>query len=108
MPSTDRTRASTAEAHALAPFTGGDFIVTGVLGRRVALRTRDSLRNPDADPTKPGNSAALVVVDFPEGVAPPAKDSALTRDSAKGFLIRDVIRGANGQITIIAAERAGQ
>jgi CheY-like chemotaxis protein len=28
LPSTDRARASTAEAHALTPFTGGDFIVT--------------------------------------------------------------------------------
>lgn len=28
LPSTDRPRASTAEGHALTPFTGGDFIVT--------------------------------------------------------------------------------
>ena len=86
----------------------GDFVVTGVLGRRVALRTRDSLRDPEADPTKPGNTAALIVVDYPEGVVPPAKDSSLTRDSARGFLIRDVIRGRNGQITIVAAERGRQ
>jgi len=85
----------------------GDFVVTGVLGHRVALRTRDSLRDPDADPTKPGNSAALIVVDF-EGTAPPAKDSTLTRVSAGGFLVRDVIRGRNGQITIVAVERPGQ
>jgi hypothetical protein len=86
-----------------AALLSGDFVVTGVLGRRVAMRTREALRDPDADPTKPGNNAALIVVDFPEG-AVPAKDSSLTRDSAKGFHIRDVIRGANGQITIIAAE----
>jgi hypothetical protein len=86
----------------------GDFVVTGVLGRRVALRTRDSLRDPDADPTKPGNSAALVVVDFPEGIVPPARNSTVTRDSARGFLVRDVIRGRNGQITIVAAERAAR
>lgn len=85
----------------------GDFVVTGVLGRRVALRTRESLRDPDADPTKPGNSAALIVVDFPEGTVPPAKDTTFTRDSAHGFFVRDVIRGRNGQITIVAAERAG-
>jgi CheY-like chemotaxis protein len=29
LPSTDRTRSATAEGHALTPFTGGDFIVTG-------------------------------------------------------------------------------
>ena len=83
----------------------GDFVVTGVRGQRVALRTRDSLRDPEADPTKPGNSAALIVVDYPEGIKPPAKDSGLTRDSARGFVIRDVIRGPNGQITIVATER---
>jgi uncharacterized protein (DUF39 family) len=46
------------------------------------------------------------VVDFPEGSEPPAKDATLTRDAAGGFLIRDVIRGRNGQITIVAAERS--
>ena len=83
----------------------GDFVVTGVLGRRVALRTHESLRDAQADPRKPGNAAALVVVDFPEGTAPPAKDTTITRDSTHAFVIRDVIRGRNGQITIVAAER---
>ncbi len=84
----------------------GDFVVTGSRGQRVALRTRDSLRDPDADPTKPGTSAALIVVDYPEGATPPAKDSILSRDAARGFAIRDVIRGKNEQITIVAAEEA--
>jgi hypothetical protein len=88
-----------------AALLSGDFVVTGVLGRRVALRSRISLRDPEADPTVPGNSAALVVVDFPEGVVPPARDSTVTRDSAGAFVVRDVIRGRNGQITIVAMER---
>lgn len=83
----------------------GDFIVTGVRGKRIALRTRESLRDPQADPAKPGTSAALIVVDFPDGAELPAKDAFLTRDSKSGFLIRDVIRGRNDQITIVAAER---
>jgi hypothetical protein len=82
----------------------GEFVVTGVLGQRVALRTRDSLRDANADPTKPGTTAAFIVVDFPPGVTPPAKDSAFSRDGEKGFLVRDVIRGPNGQITIVASE----
>ena len=106
---------STAEASRLVDnFAGGepavlsgDFVVTGVLGRRVGLRTRDSLRDPGADPTLPGSSAALIVVDFPEGVTPPEKDDMLARDAARGFLIRDVIRGRNGHITIVTAERSG-
>ena len=83
----------------------GDFVVTGVVGQRVALRTRESLRDPEADPTMPGNTGALIVVDYPEGVAPPKKDSSVVRDSARGFPIRDVIRDRNGQILIVTAER---
>ena len=82
----------------------GEFVVTGVLGQRVALRTRESLRDASADPTKPGTSAALIVVDFPPGVKPPEKDAAFSRDGERGFQVRDVIRGRNGQITIVAAE----
>lgn len=82
----------------------GDFVVTGIRGQRVALRTRESLRDPNADPTKPGTSAALIVVDYPEGVAPPPKDTILSRDATRGFAIRDVIRGKGEQITIVAAE----
>ncbi len=84
----------------------GDFVVTGVLGRRVALRTREALRDPAADPTRPGSSAALIVVEFPAGVAIPEKDATFTRDGDRGFMIRDVIKGRNGQITIVANERA--
>jgi hypothetical protein len=86
----------------------GDFVVTGVLGQRVALRTRESLRDANADPTQPGTSAALIVVDFPPGVTPPAKDSAFSRDGERGFQVRDVIRGPNGQIMVVAAEPGGR
>jgi hypothetical protein len=107
---------STAEASGLVDrytagdpaVLSGDFVVTGVLGRRVALRTRESLRDAGADPTVPGNSAALIVVDYPAGAAIPEKDAMLTREGERGFVIRDVIRGRNGQITIVAHERAGE
>ena len=82
----------------------GDFVVTGVLGQRVALRTTESLRDASADPTQPGTSAALIVVDFPAGTTPPAKDATFTRDASRPFTVRDVIRGRNGQITIVAGE----
>jgi hypothetical protein len=84
----------------------GDFVVTGVLGQRIAMRTRESLRDANADPTEPGTTAALVVVDFPPGYTPPAKDAIISRDGERGFVVRDVIRGRNGQITIVAAERS--
>ena len=107
---------STAQASGLvdhypageAAMLSGDFVVTGVLGRRVALRTRESLRDPAADPTSPGSSAALIVVEFPPGVAIPEKDATFTRDGDRGFVIRDVIKGRNGQIMIVANERASE
>jgi hypothetical protein len=80
----------------------GDFVVTGVLGQRAALRTRDSLRNPNADPNQPGSDAALIVIDYPAGATPPAKDTMFSRGSNEAFAIRDIIRGRTGQITIIA------
>jgi hypothetical protein len=84
----------------------GEFVVTGVLGQRVALRSRDALRDPDADPAKPGTSGAMIVVDFPKGVLPPAKDSSFSRDAAHGFLIKSVRRGQNGHITVLAEDRS--
>ena len=84
----------------------GDFIVTGVLGTRVALRTRESLRAPDADPARPGSHGALIVVEYPQGVTVPEKDATFSRDAKRGFVIHDVIRGRNGQITIVASESA--
>ena len=86
----------------------GDFVVTGVLGRRVALRTVESLRDANADPTRPGGSAALIVVEYPEGAAIPEKDASFSRDAVRGFVVNDVIRGRNGQITIVASDGAAE
>ena len=106
---TPRRALSTAEASALVDHfpaneravLSGDFVVTGVLGTRVALRTRESLRDPNADPGRTGGNAALIVVEYPAGATVPEKDATFTRDAERGFVIRDVIRGRNGHITII-------
>jgi hypothetical protein len=114
-PKTSASALSTAEASGLVDHfaadetkvLSGDFVVTGVLGRRVALRTSESLRDPNADPARPGSNAALIVVEYPAGVAIPEKDAMFSRDAERGFVIRDVIRGRNGQITIVTNERVG-
>ncbi|MEO6787607.1 MAG: hypothetical protein ABI318_15880 [Chthoniobacteraceae bacterium] len=111
-----RRAISTAEASGLVEHysagepavLSGDFVVTGVLGRRVALRTLESLRDPNADPTRPGSEAALIVVEYPPDAAIPEKNATITRDAERGFVIRDVIRGRNRQITIIVNERAAE
>lgn len=84
----------------------GEFIVTGVLGQRAALRTRDSLRDAKADPTQPGTGAALIVVDYPTGTPPPTQDSTLTRTGETLFEIRNVVRRRDGQIVIVVTERS--
>ncbi len=107
---------STAEASGLVDrfaaggpgVLSGDFVVTGVLGTRVALRTRESLRDPNADPARAGSNAALIVVDYPAGIAIPEKGATFSRNAERGFVIRDVIRGRSGQITIVADERASE
>ena len=114
-PSKPRRALTAAEASALVDHfpadeqavLSGDFVVTGVLGTRVALRTRESLRDPDADPSRAGSNAALIVVEYPQGVTVPEKDATLTRHASSGFVIRSVIRGRNGQITILVNEAAG-
>ena len=83
---------------------GGEFVVTGVLEQRVALRARESLRDPDADPTKAGSTGAMIIVDFPKGVIPPAKDTTFSREGSRGFLIKSVRRSGTGQITIFAED----
>ena len=116
LPRTAGRALSTSEASGLVDhfsagepvFLSGDFVVTAVLGRRVALRASESLRDPNADPAKPGSSAALIVVEFPADAAIPEKDATFTRDAERGFVIRDVVRARNGQITIVADERAAE
>ena len=103
---------STKEASALVEnfdpasesLLSGEFVVTGVLEQRVALRARESLRDPDADPTKAGSSGAMIIVDFPKGVLPPAKDTTFSRDGKRSFVIKSIRRSGTGQITILAED----
>ena len=90
------------------PLLGGDFVVTGVLGQRVALRAREALRDPDADPTVAGTTGAMIVVDFPKGVVPPAKDEVFSRGGKDAFVIKSVGRSGSGQITIFAEDPVKQ
>lgn len=109
-PAKERRVFSTKEASALvdAPesatgmLLSGEFVVTGAIGQRVALRAREALRDREADPTVPGTSGAMIVVEFPAGQTPPAKDATIARDAQNGFVIRSVRRGQGGQIMILA------
>jgi hypothetical protein len=111
-PVKERRVFSTKEASALVDepesaagmLLSGEFVVTGAIGQRVALRAREALRDREADPTVPGTSGAMIVVEFPAGQTPPAKDATIARDARNGFVIRSVRRGQGGQIMILADE----
>ena len=114
MPPVKRQALTTKEASALVDsfdpsaemVISGEFVVTGVLGQRVALRASEALRDRDADPTVAGTTGAMIVVDFPQGTQPPAKDTTFSRDGARGFRIKSIRRSGTGQITIMAEDAA--
>lgn len=70
----------------------GDFVVTAAGGNRAVLRSR---RNA---------SAARIMVEFPSGAFPPREGEAVSRDNQRPFLIRQVRRGEDGELTIYVRE----
>ncbi len=88
-----------AERGALAARTylRGSFVVTATGENKAVLRPR------------PGSEAAgitpmRIIVDYVNGVVPPAEGSNLDRGEGAPFEIRDVRRGADGQVNITVRE----
>ena len=75
----------------------GDFRVTASSENRAVLRER-------AAGTEPAAGAARIIVEYPAGAVPPAENSSFVRDAARPFEIRDVRRGADGQVNIYVRE----
>ncbi len=76
----------------------GEFRVTASGENRAVLRDRAA----SADPAATG--AARIIVEYPAGAVPPAENSSFVRDAARPFEIRDVRRGADGQVNIYVRE----
>ena len=74
----------------------GNFVVTATDPSRAVLRPR--LANGSSDP------AVRIMVEYPNGAVPPREGAALDRDLTIPYEIRDVRRGATGEITIYARE----
>ncbi len=72
----------------------GDFRVTATVENRAVLRERIA----GADGT------ARIIVEYAAGAIPPAESTSLNRDETRPFEIRDVRRGADGQINIYVRE----
>lgn len=78
----------------------GNFVVTASGENRAVLRSQGA----SGDPTKPGSAAARIIVEYPPSAEPPAEGATFSRDEARGFEVRDVRRGADGQINIYVRE----
>jgi hypothetical protein len=59
------------------------------------------MRQEGSDPKAP---AARVIVEYPPGALPPSQGSAISREDGRGFEIREVRRGADGQVNIFVRE----
>jgi hypothetical protein len=99
---------SPGEASALAErgdlgerlYLRGSFVVTASGENRAVLRSQGAT----GDATQPGTGAARIIVEYPTSAAPPPEGAAFARDDSRGFEIRDVRRGADGQINIYVRE----
>jgi hypothetical protein len=79
----------------------GNFVVTAAGEGRAVLRAQGS---GAADPNNPGAGSARVIVEFPPSVAPPTEGSTFARDELRGFEVREVRKGADGQVNIWVRE----
>ncbi len=99
---------TTSEASSLAErgdlgerlYLRGSFVVTAAGENRAVLRSQGAA----GDPSKPGTGSARVIVEYPSVAAPPPEGSTFSRDETRGFEVRDVRRGADGQINIYVRE----
>ncbi len=77
----------------------GNFVVTASGESRAVLRAQSGGGEPAS-----GGPPARVIVEFPSSVAPPAEGSTFARDETRAFEVRDVRRGADGQLNIYVRE----
>ncbi len=78
----------------------GNFVVTASGENRAVLRAQGAA----GDPSRAGAGAARIIVEYPASAAPPTEGASFARDESRGFELRDVRRGADGQINIYVRE----
>jgi hypothetical protein len=77
----------------------GQFLVTAAGDNRAVLRPQGA---PESK--RSTLSATRVIVEYPSGALPPAEGSSVERDEARPFEIRDIRKGADGQINVYVRE----
>jgi hypothetical protein len=103
-------------ARTVTPGEAGALADRGDLGEKLYLRGRfvvtaagenKAVLRPQAggdDPGVPLPAATRVIVEYPGGSLPPTEGATFARDDSRPLEIRDVRRGADGQINIYARE----
>lgn len=82
----------------------GDFRVTASGENRAVLR--DKAAGDSANPS-PVDSVRIIV-EYPAGAVPPGENATISRDGARPFEIRDIRKGADGQVNIYVREIIAQ
>jgi hypothetical protein len=83
----------------------GDFRVTASGENRAVLRDKAA----GADPSNPSPvDTVRIIVEYPAGAVPPGENATLSRDAARPFEIRDIRKGADGQVNIYVREIVAQ
>ncbi len=80
----------------------GSFIVTATNDNRAVLRPNSRIGNMIGSVIR--QRPPRVIVEFPDGAALPAERASISRADDRPFEIRDVQRGADGQINIYVRE----
>jgi hypothetical protein len=83
----------------------GEFKVTASGENRAVLR--DKSASGDAANPSPVEGVRIIV-EYPAGAVPPGENSTFSRDGARPFEIRDIRKGADGQVNIYVREIIAQ
>ena len=81
----------------------GNFVVTASDENKAVLRpSSGALASALASLRR--RTDARVIVEFPFGMMPPSEGASVSRDEMRPFEVRDVRRGADGQLNVYVRE----
>ncbi len=80
----------------------GQFVVNFAEAHRAVLRPKSNIAESVLRLGAP--SSTRIVVEFPSGIAPPARGATVTRDDARPYEITEVRKQSDGQLNVFVRE----
>ncbi len=80
----------------------GQFVVNFAEAHRAVLRPKSNIAESVLRLGAP--SSTRIVVEFPSGIAPPARGATVTRDEARPYEITEVRKQSDGQLNVFVRE----